>query len=48
MGARQRVTQPNRAPKGHSWNNLNKLSNTVLDYNPKYKIKVLNHTDINE
>ena len=30
-------SQPERAPNGQSWNNLNKKINIVLEYNPKNK-----------
>ena len=34
-----------KTPNGQSWNNLNnKLSEAVMDYNPKYKINIQVHT----
>lgn len=42
-------SQPGRAPNGLSKNNLNnKISNIVLDYNPKIKLISITHTHINE
>lgn len=51
MAVCQRVQEPTgKAPNDHSKNNLNKINNTVLDYNLKYKINIHEYMyiDIND